>query len=104
MLAHIKGIIYCFNQKIPIKVQLCDLLFKFPLQYRAKAQLCCVEIMILYFKMGAWAWFVCVGAWFAVTSRFCSARLFRLAMATTADKSTKERLLSALADLEVLSR
>lgn len=76
MLAQIKGKIYCFNQKIPIKVQLCDLLFKFPLQYRDKAQLCCVEVMILslfkYFKMGAWARFewgvVCVGgAWFVVT-------------------------------------
>lgn len=51
----------------------------------------------------AWAWFA-RGAWFAVTPRFCSARLCRLAMATTADRSTKERLLSALADLEVLSR
>lgn len=34
MLARIKGLMHCFNQKIRIKDQLCDL-FKFPLQYRA---------------------------------------------------------------------
>lgn len=47
---------------------------------------------------------VCVGACFVVTRRCRSAWLYHLAMATMAEKSTKERLLSALADLEVLSR
>lgn len=47
---------------------------------------------------------VYVGAWFVVTRRFRCAWLYHLAMATMAEKPTKERLLSALADLEVLSR
>lgn len=61
--------------------------------------------MSVYVRLRAFTYTgLCVGAWFAVTCWFCSAWTHRLAMATAADKSTKERLLSALADLEVLSR
>lgn len=59
-----------------------------------------VYLLSIFFNIRA----VCVGAWFVVTRRCRSAWLYHLAMATMAEKSTKERLLSALADLEVLSR